>query len=253
MNIGEILTDATTYPLSDWKKIVILGIILLLSNILIIKNINATLSTNIAIIYSFIIGPIIFLFVKGYWFRIIKFSLADEVELPEFNAWVNMFIDGIKVFIVTAVYMIPSILVLAALSFTSTLGIGSNPSMFLVDIILGSGIWSVIAILYSIIILPLMLMAIANMANNDSKLGAAFKFREILNKISSIGWIKLIVWYILTVIIFLFFATVGIFIIVNISFLLTPPIVEQLLLVLILIPYLFMYLARSTALCYKSE
>jgi hypothetical protein len=45
-------------------------------------------------------------------------------------------------------------------------------------------------------------MAIAYMADNDSNLGAAFRFLEILNKISSNGGIEFILWYIVTGIVF---------------------------------------------------
>ena len=55
-------------------------------------------------------------------------------------------------------------------------------------------------------------MAIAHMANNDSKLGSAFNFRDILNKISTNGWINLIIWYIVTGIIFLVLFIIGIFV-----------------------------------------
>lgn len=259
MDIMEIVIDSAIYPLSNWPQILVLGFILLLSNIIVIKNINEFLSNiNIEVIlFLFIIGQIIFLFVRGYLFRIIKFSLTDEMELPPFNDWLGMFIDGIKIFIVSTVYLIPAILILlivALLSLPLTMGIiGSNPSTFVTDIVLGFGIGSVISILYAIIILPLLLMAIVNMAYGN-ELGAAFRSREILNKISRIGWTKLIIWYIVTGIIFLIMATIGIFIIVNISLLIQNmgQNVGQILIMLILIPYLLIYSARSTALIYKS-
>jgi len=256
MNILAIIKDATRYPLSDWKKILILGVIILLSNSVSIKSITPVLITNsVMISFLFIVKYIIGFFLMGYSFRIIKSSLADEVELPEFNAWFNMFIDGVKVIMVFIAYAIPSILIMlvfVALSFTSTLGIiESNPSTFVADIILGSGIWGLIAILYMIIIYPLIVIAITNMAHKGSKLGAAFRLREILKKISNIGWGKLVVWYIVTVIVFLILVAIGGLIIAIVDVLIHP-IVGQLLILLILLPYLYMYFARSTALIYKS-
>ena len=41
-------------------------------------------------------------------------------------------------------------------------------------------------------------MAMAHMANNDSKLLTAFRFRDIIDKISILGWRNIIIWYIVT-------------------------------------------------------
>jgi hypothetical protein len=254
LNLGEIEKDSLKYPLSDWKKILILGILVILSNMVIINSVNVMLSAiNVLIIYFLIIiGEIIFLFVRGYFIRIIKSSVAGVVGLPEFNSWVGMMIDGIKFFLVNAVYLIPAILLIGfGAVLTSNLGIiGSNPSSFPVDLILASGIWGLVAILYTVIIIPLLLMAIVNMVYNDGEFSAAFRFREILSKISSIGGIRLIVWYIMTGIIFVIIAFIGIFLF---AILFVNPIIGQILILLVLFPYLLMYFARSVALFYKSS
>lgn len=77
MDIGEIVSDSFRYPSTDWKKVIILGVISIL---------------------SFLIIPIFL--VLGYAFRVLKASLAGLEELPEFDEWVNMLVDGIKVFVV---------------------------------------------------------------------------------------------------------------------------------------------------------
>lgn len=266
MNIGEIVKDSIKYPLSDLKKLLILGIIVSFSSTSGITIISILLGEiNVAFISLLVIIELIIgLLVKGYLFRIIKSSLDGVAELPQFNTWIDMFKDGIKVLIVSIVYLIPAILIIlifAALS-PSILGIiGSHPSIIEGNILstivriltnLGAGIWSFIAILYLIIIIPISYIAIANMAYNDSKLAAAFKFIEILNKISNIGWSKLIVWYIMLGLIYLAINYIGRIILV-ISSLLTIYIVGLVLISLILAPYFYIYLNRSVALLYKSE
>jgi len=52
----------------------------------------------------------------------------------------------------------------------------------------------IIAFLYLILIIPIILMSIANMAYNDSKLSEAFKFGEILVNVSKLSWDR-ITWY----------------------------------------------------------
>jgi hypothetical protein len=120
------------------------------------------------------------------------------------------------------------------------------------NILLNVIILALIAILYIIIILPIEIIAIADMANNDSKLSSAFRFHEIFDKISSNGWINLIIWYIVTGIIFLILLAVG-GLITDIIGRITSPIVGTLLISLTVLPYLFMFLSRSVALFYMSK
>ncbi len=259
MNLGEIVGDALRYPFSDWKKILIFGIIIVFSGTLL--NIGTSLGIrNFAILgLLFIIGIIIGFLVQGYQLRIIQSSLAGMDELPKFNNWKEMFINGIKVFITFIVYMIPAILIIAygALSFGPDL-IGlilnpsSNPSAADLNTLLNTLAIFSVASLYILIVYPLFAMALANMASNDSKLGAAFRIGEIFSKIGSIGWLNLIIWYIITGIILIILILAGTSITNPISKL-TLPIVGPVLLSLIVMPYAYMYFYRSIALIYKSE
>lgn len=256
MNIGEIIEDSMKYPLSNWKNFLILGIIVIISGL----YVNATqIGADFVIIAILgVIGFIVSLLVNGYGLRIIKTSLANFAELPEFNAWVDMFIDGIKVLIVSIVYMIPALIlgIFIALFFGSTLLdimlMNMNPIPPAIDIgaLLNAGILIFIAILYTILILPVASIATANMAYYDSKLISAFKFSEIFNKIGNIGWLNFIIWYIITGIIYLVLLFIGGFIagLFNlISF-----IIGGLIISLIVTPYTTIYVVRSVALIYKS-
>lgn len=155
-----------------------------------------------------------------------------------------------------------------------------------------------ISILYLILIIPIILMSIANMAYNNSKLHAAFKFEEvlinvsklswdrftaidlatwgrfipivigffifdeILEKIYSIGWKKLIMWYVATGVISLIFiliayftaniASISILTGLNLYSLSNYNILRILILSLVFLPYLFIFLSRSTGLIYDS-
>ncbi len=105
MDIGEIISDAAKYPSSEWKKVIILGILFILSFV--------------------IIG---IFFVLGYFLRILKSTIAGIDELPEFDDWGDMFVDGLKVMVVYIIYLlIPGIVIvagvfssLASLSVTNT-------------------------------------------------------------------------------------------------------------------------------------
>jgi hypothetical protein len=255
MTIMEIVKDSLRYPFSDWKKILILGIFLVFNSIAGEKDIVSLLGiTNATVLWFFlIIGPIIGFVVYGYLFRIVKSSVIDIEELPEFNEWFGMFKDGIKIFIISFVYASPAILilVLAVLFNPSILSkIALTPLSFEQILLMQTGIVGSIASLYLIIIFPIGLMAIAYMAYNNSKLRAAFRFSEILKKIKNIGWANLIEWYLVIGFILLILTTIA----VVISFIFFPIIhILDIVIELTLIPYISMYFVRSLALFYKSE
>ncbi len=81
-------------------------------------------------------------------------------------------------------------------------------SVSVITILAGSGLF-LLGFLLMIVISVIVNIGIANMAHTG-KLGAAFRFGEILRIIGSIGWGKYIGWFILLIIISLLFTAVGI-------------------------------------------
>jgi hypothetical protein len=263
MNITGIIRDALKYPLQDWKKILLLGIILLISSTLV--DLAIFVQNNIIMGIITIVGLLLVLFVYGYSLKIINSSLAGNTELPDMNNWINMFISGVKVLIVGIVYFIPIILVVVFTAILSPqtitsifIGLGLNPlaitGSFLEAILVqGLGnlvpllfnvtnttITGTITLLYMIMITPVLMIAIANMGNNN-QMKSAFKIRILLEKMGSIGWNHLIEWYIITVILYLI-----IFAAVNVLYFAVGP-----LMILILVPYYYIYQSRSIALIYQ--
>lgn len=279
MNITEIVKDSLKYPVSDWKKIIVLGIFIVIGGISSLLNLIDI--TNYVIVLIFVgIGLISGLLVDGYLFRIVKTSVDSENKLPKFNDWKNLLIDGVKVFLTFIVYLIlPPLVVLLiillllgglssfGLDITAIIGsTGMSPINFLVTGIL-TGIenlfiisfdmlnqYVIIVLIEFLIILPLFLVAIANMAY-EREFGAAFRLGEIIEIIGDIGWTNLIKWYITTGVIFLLIFSIG----TIISFLFSvstgsiPFYIISLILALILLPYSQMYYVRAVALFYKPE
>jgi len=222
MEIGEIVSDAIKYPSSEWKKVIILGIFFILSII--------------------IIG---IFFVLGYFLRIIKATLAGYDELPEFDEWGDMFVDGLKVLVVSFVYMIIPLIVIGVGIFASiasyTTTSASNPFAFLAIFGVTGIIGGILALIFGLVAY----IAIANMALYD-EIGAAFNFGEILNRIKMIGWGKYIVWYIVMLIV----GVIGGFIagILNVI-----PFIGFIIALLVVYPYIQMIYARSVALIFASS
>lgn len=178
MEINEIVHDAVRYPLSDWKRFLVFGIITVGSVIATIADyilgINDSAFLGRLIIIEFLIG---FLAV-GYLFKIMKSSFAGSAKLPKFNSLPNMYMDGIKFAIVYIVYIMPVIFIAPL-------------------VVLYGGIWTLFEVLYTVMVMPIFLMALTNMANYNA-FGAAFEFREIFDKIGYMSWLNIIKWYIAT-------------------------------------------------------
>ncbi len=223
MDVGEISSNAFKYPLTDFKKILIFGILTILSSL---------------ILPGFLI--------LGYFLKIIKSSIKGSSELPEFDDWIKMFTDGLKVFVVLFIYsIIPVILILLGvwtvllpmLSVPGSLSV-LNPSL---AVGLGGGT-TLIGIVLEIIVSFIIAIAIANMAYHD-ELGAAFRFSEIIGKIREIGGVDYFIWHIVMLII----AGAVYFI----SFFLVFPLIIGVLLVPLLVsPYFTMFYARSISLIF---
>ncbi len=248
--MGEIVKDSLRYPFSDWKKFLIFGIISLIAVIF-------TIAGSI-IPYLFLVGYLIGFFILGYSFKIIISSLSSNVSLPDFDDEGVMFKNGIKVFIVAFVYSLPAILIVLVVNYLSSpsniietlsalLSGTIDGGIFLNLLEGGPGV--IIAVLYMILVVPVLLMAVAHMANNSSKLGSAFNFKEIINKIATNGWTNLIAWYMLTALFVLIIYEIGT-IVNNITNVINPYI-GTIFISLILIPYISIFISRSVASFYN--
>ena len=234
MDIGDVISDSLRYPTSDWSKLVILGVLFLI---------------------SFLIIPIFL--VLGYMFRVIKASLAGVDELPAFDEWIEMLVEGLKLFLVYLIYSLPAIIIgiISFISLWSSLtsmtnitqanGTGVTPDMFLAIFGGTALIGLIIAGLYTLLIYPIMAVAIGNMAYYNGELSAAFRFNEIFTIISEIGWVDLIIWYIVIIM-------VGIAIGFIISVIAIIPILGWIFLILIVYPYFYLFYARAVAWLYSS-
>ncbi len=180
MEIEEMIWDSAKYSAEDWLKIITLGFISLIALI----GISSPFLS-----FFLIIGFI----PAGYLLRVLKTSYNGLDELPLFDRWMEMFIDGFKVVMVMIIYSIP-IIVLALIPIISQLSM-INISMFSIPYLWGLITGSNLQIILFILIGLVELIGIANMALYDGEFRAAFRFREIIQRISMIGWRKYIILY----------------------------------------------------------
>lgn len=200
-------------------------------------------------------------------FKIIKSSLNGINKLPEFNNWINMGFGG---FIVYIVYLIPVILlvliwmIIFGVQDKSNILAGFDSIYFLLTplisiiwpgimstiinlinflmMIIGAVIVSYLGILYIILVVPIILVAVTNMAYYEGELKSGFRIREIFEEISLIGWKNLIKWYIIIGILYLILIIIASTIRTYIGII--NPILGGLIMLLFILPYSYIFLAR---------
>ena len=191
-----------------------------------------------------LVSTILFPLIYGYMVRI----MSGKKPAPELEGWVGLFVDGIKLIVITIVYTIP-IWVLAIVGFaayfipvsvTTTPGSGSGsglgPEMGIVVLLALLVIFTIVAIAVGILSTFAMVRF-----SRTGKMGEAFRFRSLLAHIGRIGWLN----------VFIALLIMGIVIAIVGFVLLLVPIIGLVLLVL-LTPAFVIFTYRYIALLYES-
>ncbi len=168
-----------------------------------------------------ILSFIVTLFILGYQYDIIKFSIDKKSDLPGFADIMGMLIRGIKYFLVTLAYNIIPILVLVA---GITL-VGDSSALLAV---------ALISMLLFIVAYFILIMALNNMIAYD-ELKKAFDFNEILGNISNLGWGKYIGIILFTIIVMIIISVAVSFVMSFITLAFTAVISNQAVIVSLMI------------------
>ena len=170
--ILDIFKDSFEYSFKEQKSILKLGILSFLSSF---------------IIPYFLLG--------GYTYRITKIGINGMINgddpLPEFKNWGIMFLEGVKIFIVRFIYLIPGTIIFLTFS-AGVIGMTKFPGYG--TLLTELGVIAVSTILWLIFYL-FSIVAIPHMINNKGSLKSAFKIKEILAIFKSIGIFKYIQFY----------------------------------------------------------
>ncbi|MCC7566265.1 MAG: DUF4013 domain-containing protein, partial [Methanomicrobiaceae archaeon] len=150
-----------------------------------------------------IVSTIIFPLILGYTVRIYR----GITPAPELEDWVDMFIDGLKLFIINLIYMIPVMIILgvALLPIIAVAASGNDAAIFAaIAAVLGG---MALAFLVAIIISLIMFIGVIRFARQGS-MGEAFNIRAILGHIGRIGWVDYIIALIILWLVLIVFSVV---------------------------------------------
>ncbi len=141
------------------------------------------------------ISMVIFPLWWGYQWKIYR----GESRMPPLDDWVGMFINGIKLFVVSIIYfIIPTVVFMVAGGAGIMMGgAASSPGA-------GALIGMLIGMIFLFVFSLIALMGLVRFARTDS-FGEAFNFSAIITHIGEIGWVS----YVLALVIFWIVAVVA--------------------------------------------
>ena len=211
MEFGEIFSNALKYPISDYKRLLILGVICLVINIPVVLTQFNYVNASLFLVWT-LVAIILGLLILGYSLSIMKKGIDLEDEIPDIDFTKNL-VDGIKSFVVTFIYyLIPTIIVsiIGITSLASFLGsidknaistatnattpntiLSAIPNEAWAGLITGLTITAIVAIILFIIFGIFETIALCRLADTGS-LGEAFAISAIIDDIKEIGFLKLI-------------------------------------------------------------
>ncbi len=200
-----MLYDATKYPFSGIKQLLLLGLMILIISFLlgdysefynyltITFGEFALLLVLLSIIATFVIFSVL---EAGYAFKVIEKSVLMEEKSPKLNNFGSLFSHGIKEIIIMIIYfIIPAIILLAFLDDAITginLGFPALSNEVAVLFIFGAIILGFVADIFFKVAIPYM-------ASKGGAFKEAFNFSEIFKKIKLIGFQKLLIGYIIVI------------------------------------------------------
>lgn len=231
MDWKDIIEDALGYPFSDFKLVILLGLVYVLADL---TNQVPGNDLNSAVIMLILVFVILLLSIveAGYIFKVVEDTVHGSDTLPKLSNLKRIFLHGIKEIIVTTIYLlIPMFLLIISYLFVNT----SNSNYMY--IYLGYAVLIVVTII--ILLFGFILqVVILNMAHHQGSVRSGFRLQEIRRRMGQIGYKNLLFSYILVSI------TFGSLILFLSDMIKSIPLIGTLVLLLFIEPYLLIFTSR---------
>ncbi len=181
--------------------------------------------------------PIVNFVVLGYLGNVIK-EPRDSKQLPPLENYFELWIQGLKIFVASIVFMIiPLILAIPFIFLVALASWVSVPVLATVGWLLAI-VLVIVGLLLAFFLAIILVMAIVNMLKKDS-FGKAFAFGEIFGIIGKVGWGTYILWLLIIFVCSIIVAGIG-----------AIPVIGWILSLLIA-PIFGVFVARSASLVYS--
>lgn len=187
MELGEILSDALSYPFQNIKALVIYAILGIILGIAIAGTLGGIMvgmaaDNVLAVLGSGVIGIVIALLIgfiiTGYELDIIKYGIERDYGAPGID-FIRQFFNGVKFFVVNLVYMIIPIIISAILA-----------------VIFQHWLSGLLTAIISIIFAFALMMGQCRLAKTED-LSYALSIGEAIGDISKVGIVKVVLFVVL--------------------------------------------------------
>lgn len=255
MEISDIIEDSFKYPISDFKKLLILGIPFLVIGIFallfIFESIGISALSDVSeeailsspLFSTFLITTLLFIIVtiicsiimNGIGISVIKETIKPSDSLPNIELKTNL-LNGIKSLIVSFIYIIVPTIIFFILVGIGSVALGENSGIL--DIIL------ILLYIIAIVIVGILLtVAICRLAETNS-ISEALNISNIIEIGKKIGLIKIFATILICNVILGIISLVG-------SFINMIPIIGSIIVIYILYTYMILVTYRAYGLLYR--
>lgn len=129
--------------------------------------------------------PIVNLIACGYLLKVMKGAMDSKADMPKWEDWGNLFINGLMAAIIGLIYMIIPTLILIISAGGIVAAAVSGKTELLIGAMAGVAGGFLIALLLMVVLGFLIPMALS-MYVKENSIGAAFRFKEVLSRIKSV-------------------------------------------------------------------
>ena len=272
MNLSEIFKESFSFSIQNWKKLLIIGVLLFIPSFFGTLYHQYQNSNVILFVISAILAIIFGLIVEGYTLSVIGDTIKGSDLIPDITLKTN-FIGGLKVLVVEIVYAIILAIIFAIIlaitgslkllpalvtttpTATANMTAAANPAVNTVAAALPTAgplvfVGLVLIAIIAIIAMFFMVISTCRLAKTDS-IKDALSWSGIIGDIKAIGVGRLIGWYILLIIIvFVITFIVGIIAGLIAVIPIVGAIISAIILALLLAPFLVLFSSRAMGLLY---
>lgn len=266
MQFGEIFSNSLKYPISDYTKLLIVGVVCVLTSLSAIFVQFGIYNRTLSLIFG-IIALVANILLLGYGLSVMKHGIEMDDVIPDFD-WATNFVDGLKYILVSIVYLLVPTLVTTVVAFAlgsgplskiltqDTLAAAASGNSTQLNLVLNSipqeawsglftaiAVSSIVAIILFVIFGLFLEIGICRLAKYGS-IGEAFSFGQIWSDLKEIGILKVLGFIIVVSVICSLIGLV-------IGFVSIIPFVGVIVATLVLRPFMLLFSNRAMGLLYS--
>lgn len=128
--------------------------------------------------------PIVNFMFSGYLLNVAKSAMKKDMELPKWENWGTLFVEGLLAFVIGIIYMLPVVVILGGLLLVGGLsvpGLIAGGMLGMAGVMAGLGMYIVVLVIVGLVLGFLSTVALLTYAETRD-FSSAFAFRDIIKK-----------------------------------------------------------------------